>query len=256
MSRISCFLVAVILLAVAGPLAAQDEVALVQRYKLTETTVLKAQKYLDQGKPDKAEAELRSCFAAVPDHHAALYVKAQRLYKDGDYTAALAAMVEAKAGYRRVDAAVAKLQSAKREKDMSTVQSLADAEPGLEERAANTKCREGVYNGDAMFNQNRLNQRTEDLKQGLIASVETAPAEYMYFTGNCLFKLNRMDEAEASYKAAVEAAPKHANAYTNLIGILYNKRSLDEAKAYLAKAEANQVKINPGLKKAVLEAAK
>jgi tetratricopeptide (TPR) repeat protein len=256
MRQISLLLVVFVLLTVAGPLAAQDEAALVQKYKLTETTVLKAQKYLDQGNPDKAEAELRYCFAAVPDHHAGLYIRAQRLYKAGDYTAALAMMVEAKAGYSRLDAAIAKLQSAKREKDMTTVQNLADAEPDLEMRAAQTKCKEGVYNGDAMYNQNRLNQRTEDLKQGLISAFEPAPAEYQYFTGNCLFKLNRLDEAGAAYRVAIESAPDHANAYTNLIGILFNKRSLDEAKAYLAKAEANRVKVHPGLKKAVLEAAK
>lgn len=245
---------AALLLAAAAPAAAQDEADLVQKYKLTETTVLKAQKYLDQGKPDKCEAELRSCFAAVPDHHAALHVKSQSLYKAGDYAAALAAMDEAKAGYRRLDAAVKKMQAAKLEEDLATVQSMIDALPDLETRAAQTQCKVGIYNGDVLSLQGRINQKAEDLKQRLVMAAESAPAEYLYFTGNCLFKLNRSDEAEAFYRAAVEAAPDHANAYTNLINLLYLRRSLDEAKGFLALAEAHKVRIHPGLKKAVLEA--
>jgi tetratricopeptide (TPR) repeat protein len=247
---------AALLLAAAAPAAAQDEAALVQKYKLTGATILKAQKFLDQGKPDKCEAELRSCFAAVPDHHAALYVKAQSLYKAGDYAAALAAMEEAKAGYHRLDAAMKKMQTIKLEEAMATVQSLVDAQPDLETRAAQTQCKVGIYNGDVMYAQGRINQKVEDLKQGLVMATASSPAEYEYFTGNCLFKLNRLDEAEIAYRAAVESAPDHANAYTNLIGILYGKRSLAEAKAFLALAEANKAKVHPGLKKAVLEAAK
>jgi pentatricopeptide repeat protein len=82
------------------------------------------------------------------------------------------------------------------------------------------------------------------------------PAEYDYFTGNCQFKLKRYEEAAASYREAVASDPAHANAYNNLINILYMVRRYDEARAVIDRAEANKVKVHPGLKKAVLDGLK
>jgi tetratricopeptide (TPR) repeat protein len=247
---------ALLLFASAAARAGQDEAVLVQKYKLLQTNVVKAQKYLEQGKLEKFEAELAGCFASVPDHHAAFYLKAQRFYREGDFPAALAVMESAKAGYRRLDEAIKELQAAKLEKDMAAAQALIDIEPDLEQRAAQTKCKQGEYAGDVGYNLGNIHQKVEDVKRGLTMAKEASPAEYLFFSGNCQFKLNRYDEAERSYRAALEASPDHAGAATNLINLLYVRKKLDEARAVMAQAEANKISIHPGLKKAVLEAAK
>jgi tetratricopeptide (TPR) repeat protein len=254
MRKISVLTASVLLLFAAAAWSGQDETALTQKYKLLENSVQKAQKYLDQGKADKCDAELAACFAAVPDHHAALHIKAQRLYKEGNFQAALEAMDAAKAGFNRLDEAVKRLQALKLDKDMNSAQAMADAEPDLEARAAQTKCKEGLYAGDVMYSKGRINQKGEELKRSLIAGEDVSPAEYEYFAGNCQFKLKRYDEAERSYRAALKAAPGHASAAGNLINLLFMQKKLDEARTVLAEAEGNKVQIHPGLRKAVLEA--
>ncbi|MCX6559929.1 MAG: tetratricopeptide repeat protein [Candidatus Aminicenantes bacterium] len=256
MRKISILAMGFLLLALTIPAVwgGQDETALAQKYKLLENSVQKAQKYLDQGKLDKCDAELAACFAAIPDHHAALHVKAQRLYKEGNFQAALAAMDAAKAGFKRLDEAIKRLQALKLDKDMNSARAMADAEPDLEARAAQTKCKEGLYAGDVMVNQGRINQKGEELKQGLITAEETSPAEYYYFAGNCQFKLKLYTDAEQSYRAALKAAPGHSSAATNLINLLFMQKKLDKARTVLAQAEANKAQVPPGLKKAVLEA--
>jgi tetratricopeptide (TPR) repeat protein len=240
----------------AAAWAGQDEAALIQKYKLLESDVLKAQKLLDQGSLEKCEAELARCFAAVPDHHAAFHVRAQRLYRQGDFEGALAAMESAKAGFRRLDEAAKTLRAAKLKEDLAAAQYLTDREPELEAKAAQTHCKEGVYGGDVIDNIGRINLKVEDVKKGLTMAGEASPAEYLYFTGNCQFKLRRYAEAEASFRAAWQASPDHAGAAGNLINLLYMQKRLDEARAVLARAEAAKIAIHPGLKKAVLEAAK
>jgi tetratricopeptide (TPR) repeat protein len=253
MRKISVIAMAALLLGSAA-WSGQDEAALAQKYKLLENTIQKAQKYLDQGKLEKCDAELAICFAAIPDHHAAFHVKAQRLYKEGNFQAALAAMGAAKAGFKRLDEAIKRLQALKLDKDMSSAQDMADAEPDLEARAARTKCREGLYAGYVMYSKGRINQKGEELKQGLTAAEESSPVEYYYFAGNCQFKLKLYADAEQSYRAALKAAPGHASAAGNLINLLFMQKKLDEARTVLAQAEANKVQIHPGLRKAVLEA--
>lgn len=243
-------------LGAAISLAGQDEAALVQKYKLLESSIVRAQKLLDQGKIERCEAEIGRCLAVVPDHHAAFYLRAQVLYRAGDFAGALAAMESAKAGFRRMDEAVKRLQAAKLGHDMAQAQALIDIEPDLEARAAQTKCREAYYGGDVINNLGQINKKSEDVKQGLIMAKETSPAEYLFFAGNCQFRLGARAEAEASYRAALDAEPDHAGAAGNLINLLFIQDRIPEAREALERAEARKIAVHPGLSKAVRGASK
>jgi predicted O-linked N-acetylglucosamine transferase (SPINDLY family) len=67
------------------------------------------------------------------------------------------------------------------------------------------------------------------------------PAAYPYFynLGNVLFKLDRLDEALASYHKALKLKPDYAQAYNNLGLALVRMAKLDEAKASFKKAIAS-----------------
>ncbi len=107
-----------------------------------------------------------------------------------------------------------------------------------------------------MENDKSLNETKRQTQGDLSRQEDAVPADYNYFVGNCLFKLKRYDEAAASYKKAIATDPAHANSYNNLINLLYMARRFDEARAFLGRAEANTVKVHPGLKKAVLDGLK
>jgi len=67
--------VGLILGAAATVIFAQTDYSLIQKYRVLEPTVAKAQKYLDQGQVDRCTAEINRCFETVPDHHGARYIR-------------------------------------------------------------------------------------------------------------------------------------------------------------------------------------
>lgn len=255
---ISPMILAASVLAVFAAVAAlpQADYSLIQKYRVLEATVSKAQKALDEGQIDRCSAEIAKCFEAVPDHHAAQYVRAQVLYKQADYAAAFEAMGQARSGYRRLVEVLEKFKAEKIMKQMDDAQAMTDLGPILEADLAKTACRQHILTGQILENNKNLNDTKRETQGELARKEGAAPAEYDYFAGNCLFKLKRYAEAEARYKEAIVTDPAHANSYNNLVNLLYLARRFDEAKASIDRAEAAGVKIHPGLKKAVLNGLK
>jgi tetratricopeptide (TPR) repeat protein len=253
-AMIATRIVAAIVLAgfAAGAAVPQADYSLIQKYKVLETTVSKAQKDLDQGRLDRCAAEIAKCVETVPDHHEAHYLRAQILYKQADYAAAFEAMGKAKSGYRRLVELLEKFKAEKVLKQMDDAQALADLAPALDAYRNTTVCRQSVANEMFMENDKELNETKRQTQGDLSRKEDAVPADYDYFAGNCLFKLKRYDEAAASYKEAIAADPSHANSYTNLVNLLYAAKRFDEARDFIDRAEAAGVKVHPGLKKAVL----
>jgi tetratricopeptide (TPR) repeat protein len=247
---------ACLVLSLGGAAAAQNDYSLFQKYRVLETAVAQAQKSVEQGKLDRAEAGIAKCFESVPDHHSARHVQAQILYKRGNYEGALAAMDQAEAGFRRLTGLLAKFQAEKMLKQMDDAQALTETGAELEAWRAVTVCRQSVANGAVLENSNSINEAKRDTQDRLIRREDAVPAEYTYFAGNCLFKLKRYDEAATRYREAIEAEPGHAGAVNNLVNLLYMARRLEEARAAIEKGEAAGVQVIPGLKKAVLDGLK
>jgi tetratricopeptide (TPR) repeat protein len=239
-------------LAAAGAAADQrDELALAKKYKMAEPFVQKAQKYADQDKFDKCDRELDRCFEAVPDHHSANYVKAQELYKQGDFAAALDRIGRAKAGFIRLAAAMRALQAKMLQGEIDKAQELSDYGEALSDwrAASNATCAVGRI----AVNSTKINENEREIQGQMTQKEADVPAEYEYVAGNCLFKMKRLDEAAAAYEAALAIDPAHANAFNNIINVFYVQKRMDDARAWLDRAEKAKVKIHPGLKKAVLE---
>ena len=254
-SRISAA-VGLILGAAATAVFAQTDYSLIQKYRVLEPTVAKAQKYLDQGQVDRCTAEINRCFETVPDHHGAQYIRAQVLYKQAEYAAALEAMGQARVGYRRLVEILEKFKAEKIMKQMDDAQALAEAEPVLEARLAAASCSKPLLSGQILQNDKSLSDAKRETQGDLARSGGAVPAEYDYFAGNCLFKLKRYDEAAVRYGDAIATDPAHANSYNNLINLLYMAKRFEEARSFMDRAEAAGVRILPGLKKAVLDGLK
>jgi Tfp pilus assembly protein PilF len=253
----SVFFVAVLAVLAAGEGAVpQTDYSLIQKYRVLEKTVTEAQKYLDQGQTDRCSAELAKCFQTVPDHHAGQYIRAQLLYKQSEFAGALEAMGKARTGYRRLIDILEKFKAEKITKQMDDAQAMADLGPILEADWAVAVCRKPLLSGQIMENDKSLSDTKRETYGDMAKPADVVPAEYDYFTGNCQFKLKRYEEAAASYRGAIATDPGHANACNNLINILYMARRYDEARAVIDRAEANKVKVHPGLKKAVLDGLK
>jgi tetratricopeptide (TPR) repeat protein len=240
----------------AGAAFPQTDYSLIQKYRVLEASVSKAQRDLDQGQIERCLAEIAKCFETVPDHHAAQYIRAQILYKQGDFAAAFEAMGKAQSGYRRLVGLLERSKAEKLLKQMDDAQAMADLGAELEADRAKTVCRQSVVNGQILENDKSLSETKRETQGDLSRKEDAVPADYDYFAGNCLFKLKRFDEAAASYKGAIATDPSHVNATTNLVNLLYLARRFEEARAFIDRAEAAGVRIHPGLKKAVLDGLK
>ncbi len=74
------------------------------------------------------------------------------------------------------------------------------------------------------------------------------PAEFRLALGSAYFRQNKLSEAEAEYRAAVEVNPKMGPAHNNLAVICLMTGRADEAASELGLAEKSGVTVNPRLK--------
>ena len=243
------------ILAIAGTVVPQQsDAAFIEKYKTQQPSIEKAKKALLREDYAKCDRELGRCFEMLADHHEAHYLKAQVLYKQGDFAGALDHIQTAKAGYARLQAAIQRIQAEDLKKQISKREDIADRLPELADAMDKANCSKPIWQGRILDAQNQLNEANKEVASELVGRKIAAPAEYDYFQGNCLFKLNRLDEAETWYKSAVATDPLNANAYNNLVNLLYAEKRFNEARNFLDRAEANKVHIIPGLRAAVLEA--
>jgi tetratricopeptide (TPR) repeat protein len=75
-----------------------------------------------------------------------------------------------------------------------------------------------------------------------------APAEVLFALGSAFFRNNQRDEAEAEWKAALEANPKMGKAHNNLAVIYMETGRLDLAEDEIKLAEKNGMHVNPQFK--------
>lgn len=251
------FIAAALLLAL--PLRAQKdfnqaEKETVEKYKRARPHFLKGGEHLKKGKTDKARKEAEISLEIFPDYAEAHLLMAQLEYQDGRYENALKEVATAKTDFSTFGKLYTftyqeyldRLREQRNEKE-SNVNALAAAASAA---TSNTE-RQRI---EAQVNKAKQEMTTIDMRlNNPIPPTLDLPGEYHYIHGNILFKLKRYDEALALYQAAVQADPRHANAYNNLISIAFARNDVAGALKYLAQAEANGVTVNEKLKKAVLD---
>jgi tetratricopeptide (TPR) repeat protein len=251
------FVAAALLLAL--PLRAQKdfnqaEKETVEKYKRARAHFLKGGEHLKKGKMDKARKEAETALEIFSDYAEAHLLMAQLEYQDGRYENALKEVTTAKTdfstfgklytfSYQEYLDRLREQRDEKQEIVNTMAAAVSTARNNVEQQrieAAVSKAKQDIANIDM-----RLNNP--------IPATMELPAEYQYIHGNILFKLKRYDEALALYQAAVQADPRHANAYNNLIGIAFARNDVAGALKYLEQAEASGVTVNEKLKKAVLD---
>jgi tetratricopeptide (TPR) repeat protein len=234
----------------------QADLSLLEKYKTLLGSMDKARSAFEKGNLAASERELDKCLKAVPDHHEAHYFKAQIRYKQGDFAKGLEQMLAAENGYVHFAAVLEDARVSKMMKDVDKEQALSDLIPALEKALDQSVCKPPTYMTAIVSDKDKLEETKNEKPDALRKGKSAVPAEYLYFHGNCLFRLKRYEEAESQYKAALAADPTHANATNNLISLLYGQKRYDDALAVLDQAEANKVQVQAALKTAVLDAAK
>ena len=81
-------------------------------------------------------------------------------------------------------------------------------------------------------------------------------AHYLYFCGNILFSLERYNDALQRYQEAIRLNPSHADAYNNIIAILYLAKEYSKALDFWEEAENQGLdeELNLRLKASLYEA--
>ena len=249
-------LVVVIVSAALWAGARQTDLSILEKYKAMLGSMDKARSAFEKGNLAASEKDLDKCLKAVPDHHEAHYYIAQICYKQGDFAKGLEHMLSAESGYAHFAAVMEDARLSKMMKDVDKEQSLSDLIPALEKAYEQSICKPPTYMAAITDAQNKLNETKNEKPDALRKGKAAAPAEYLYFHGNCLYRLKRYEEAETLYKDALGADPAHANAANNLINLLYGQKRYADALAALEGAESQNVQVQAALKKAVLDAAK
>lgn len=142
----------------------------------------------------------------------------------------------------------------------TTMQALSEKERGRlarERRDEMDEIRDSLRRVDNMKFQNpdQMRIKLED-RLRLLESMEfknTAlpqpiPAEFRLALGSAYFRQNKLAEAEAEYRAAVDVNPKLGPVHNNLAVICLMTGRADEAASELDEAEKNGVTVNPRLK--------
>ena len=248
-------------LLLALPLAAQkdfnqSEKETVEKYKRARVHFLKGGEYLKKGKLDKALQAAQAALAIFPEYAEARLLQAEVGYQRAQYEEALKDIEAAKANFRRFSklyeySYLQYLELLRQERDLVD-KHINDLTMQLTMSPPNDEARQKI---EDTISKDKQSRDTLDAKlRSPIPEVLDVPADYQYTHGNILFKMRRFGEAREQYLAAVQADPRHANAWNNLISIHFASHDIAGARKYVQEAEASGVKLNEKLKQAVLEA--
>jgi pentatricopeptide repeat protein len=228
----------------------------VEKYRLADAKFQKGKGYFIKGKDDKAEKEFRACLEIMPGHADALFFLSQIDYKKGDFNQALADIEKAKENYQHIGEFFTFTHQQRLETLRDEKMKMENEILTLQGQLAMAKTEEDKQKIQASINNVRALMMTIDTRLNEpLPDVLKTPADYYYFHGNILFKLNKFQEANDQYLEAIRIEPTHASAYNNLINLYFMGKNYEIALQFINQAEANGVKLNQKLKEAVLKAA-
>lgn len=242
------------LLTGAPPLHGQSkDFTIFTKYKAMAPTMDKVDRLVADRQFVQARALIKFCLATIPDHFEAHYYLALMAYETKDYTTALDCIERSMASLAELDRLY---QAGVAEVEASNARNLSVLESDLQQSdmgAGSNGCRDGeIQSIKAAISMEK--RKSGPLSRS--ADPFAAPREYPFLHGNCLFRLGRHAEAQIQYRAALQMDPTYGRAWNNLINLLWVDRDYDQAIAYLHKAEAAKVQIDPRLRMAVLTAGK
>ncbi len=245
----ACFLLALALTAQKNTSLEQD-IEMLRKYHSVLPAANSGLELAAAGNWEQAGKELDRCLAILPGHPNAAYGKAVVANQAGEIAAALAWIERAENG------CLAMQQVWKNQKTNWLSMSRED-EKRMRELAAQSiggsTSSLACVSVDRAYESKKTGRATADVI-GDGASPFEIPAEFHALHGNLLFKLRRLDEAEAQYLLALAIEPAHERCLNNLINVYFVTRRLDKAREWLERAGKLKARINPRLEQAIREA--
>jgi tetratricopeptide (TPR) repeat protein len=229
----------------------------VQNFKVARATYEKARKYFEKRDLEKAVKEVEGCLARMPDFSDAHFLLAKIAYLEKRYAEALPHMERAESSFEASNAMYAEAQGDRvreleRLRDQQNVK-LDDLRDALSRATTDDQRRAIEIQIDQVEHTRNELQREIYEPPTKVAGI---PADYHFFHGNILLRLNRLDDAALQYREALRIKPNHADASNNLASLYLSAGHAQVAKEILDQAEANGVTVNADLKQAVLNAIK
>ena len=224
------------LIAQTGP--AQSEVQtvdaqLVRRYREAEVAYGKGREHFERKDFEGTRRELGACFQSIPSYPDAHFLLAKVFYIEKDYPQALKAIERAKAGYRTLATILATLQEDRLSEMRTRIQEQADLAAAF---------------GRWISRPEPEGREIDRILYAQRSDRNELPAEYSFFHGNVLLRLNRPAEAAAQYEEALKTDPACGEAANNLAALYHSARLDEKAREVVTKAESNGVVVNSELK--------
>ena len=231
----------------SGQKTEENDLLILQKYRMTRPELLKGQEQLKKDQLDKAEQTLLKVIKEMPENAEASFFLAETYYRKAEFEKGLAAIVEAERQFPVIQKALFKRQ-------METVADSGESRADIESQIGIEQQRTLEPSTPTTSKMQRDAASSQSRSQEDKAETYAIPAEYSYLHGNLLIRQKRFEEALAEYEKAIVAEPKHGKALNNIANIYYMGRQYGKALEYIQRAEAVGAPVNPEFKKAVLKA--
>jgi protein O-GlcNAc transferase len=196
------------------------------------------------GNTSIAEKMFKQALTILPEHSEAAFCLGLYRYKSKDYQAALEYFESAKSNYLNWQALILENQLEQKSiaQEVATYILLVERYPDPNvDMAGLSEFRERM-------------RYAEDLKhmEGPSAQPTDIPAEYYFYAGNCLMKLQRYFEAFDEYMKVIEISPEYGEAYGNLAILYYMAEDYPDSWLALQMAKKYSAHVNPDFEKALI----
>jgi hydroxyacylglutathione hydrolase len=204
----------------------------------------------EKGDRKGASEAFAECIQKMPRHAYAHYYLANLYYIERDYSSSLACMERALANIDFMQ----ELNAYADEQKSMKFNSLRGT---LEEMWNSTNsCRDSRA---IEFAYDQIDKEEGDMEiaaRKRQKSMKRMKAHYLYFYGNVLLQKQRYNDSLQSYQEAIMLNPQHADAYNNIIAILYLAKEYSKALLFWEEAESHGLdeQLNLKLKVSLYEA--
>jgi Flp pilus assembly protein TadD len=223
----------------APQLSQRDQHAANQHFRLGMQALL-GEQY------DAAEREFREAVKIDPLYDAAFYGLGQVYMATKRFDSAVKAYIAARDAFKTATAAesLASITSDRRLRDQ--IDALKDYERNLMRQTAVSR------NPGAQSAIDRVHEQIQQLETRMGrragATPPPVPGGLSMALGSAYFRLNKLEDAEREYKAAIEVSPSLGEAHSNLAVVYLVTGRISEADAAVKAAEKAGFKVNPRLK--------
>lgn len=237
------------------PEGTRDRSATSPEAKVARMNYNKALKYFNKKEYAKAQTALEACLQKMPTYSEAHFLLAKSLYALQAYPEALTEIEQAKATHAESADRLVAMQENRRD-DLRRRQRVQDQliSEQKQQLGRTTDPSARVMLEGQISNLERVKNDMERELNEFPPIARGMSADYFFFHGNILLRLQRLDEAVTQYRKALELQPVYPEASNNLASLYYSAKRADLARQVIDEAEAAGVTVNPELKQAVLKA--